>query len=1125
MADGHLNFDTKINTDGFNKGVKAIGNMVSGIGKTVSGLGRAFTPVSVAVGGVGVAAAKTAIDFTKLYESTMVVFDKMLGGKQAANELYGSLLSIAKASTFSQEAFLTAGKKLVGMGIDAQSTTKYMQAITDAVAGFGGTSENLTNVAENFAKISTAGRLSMEDVNMLSDNGIQALKILGNQYGVTTDEMRDMISSGSVPAKEAMDKLAEGIEKGTNGANGMTAAMAGMSMAMKGKTLTGALDSLNSGFRGFALNLIGINPTLKETDEGFEESTQRLQQLTAAISTIAGIMPSVATVFSSFTDGIGRLLDNLVGANVAFDEASGKWQNVGGVIGDLKDKLETLDPDKLKKIGDGILAMAAAGVVLPALGGGISKIGGIITGASGVIGGFSSKITGVSGNVSNFASTSGKKMHTFGTDVKKTMGRVSDNTIGMVSHVTDSIGTIGGTSLQVAGKTSSAFGKMTSVAGTFGGALVKGLGIASLAGLFIAGLGLLQSGFGDSINAMLQKATTEGPQLITKFCEGITAALPQLMQQGTQLIMNVLEAITANLPALVTGGLQIIVTLAMGVAQALPQLIPAAAQAIVTLVQALTQNMPLIIQGALQLIVGLVQGLSRAIPMLIPAGMRLILSLIMGLVQMLPTLIQQGVQLIVAIIQGLSEAIPVLIEMAPQIFRAFVDGIMSVDWLDVGKQILTAIADGIKSIGSSLWNTVKGIFTDGEDEAQEKGKSTGEKYAKGVDGTSASAQASANKLANDTTNAFATTLDANGSAINSAAYGMGSNANSGLQMANLPGTFSMNAQSAASGVAGTLTANAGMAGSSAATLAEGAKAGINAAGMPGSFTAAGSQAGQGLTDALANSSGSVSGAASQVASSAEASISASNFSGTYAAAGRNAMQGLASSIRGSGSSVASAAKNTGMAAINGLKSAQLQTRAKSEGTNFIKAFSNTIKSGLGTVRTAVIALMNAAKTAVSGMSSSGYTAGLQFSTGLAGGIRAGKSEVISAASEVAKAAIRQAKKDLDINSPSRVGAWIGKMYDFGIANGILKNARTISDSTSVALSSLQRQAVVGTTRITNAYSATADRVHRDEPGSQSYWDEWERRQRKINRERDERPVLVDGRKVNRTKSMKGVVMV
>ena len=148
-VDGSLKFDTKINTDGFNKGVASIGKMVSGVGSRVAGLGKAFTPVTAAVVGVGAAAGKTAIDFTKLYESTMVVFEKMLGGKQAADELYSSLLSIAKASTFSQEAFLTAGKKLVGMGIDAQSTTKYMQAITDAVAGFGGTSENLTNVAED----------------------------------------------------------------------------------------------------------------------------------------------------------------------------------------------------------------------------------------------------------------------------------------------------------------------------------------------------------------------------------------------------------------------------------------------------------------------------------------------------------------------------------------------------------------------------------------------------------------------------------------------------------------------------------------------------------------------------------------------------------------------------------------------------------------------------------------------------------------------------------------------------------------------------------------------------------------------------------------------------------------
>ena len=68
----------------------------------------------------------------------MGVFKQMLGGVDAADKMYESLLSIAKASTYSQEAFLVAGKTLVGMGTSADKTAKYLQAITFAVDGFGG---------------------------------------------------------------------------------------------------------------------------------------------------------------------------------------------------------------------------------------------------------------------------------------------------------------------------------------------------------------------------------------------------------------------------------------------------------------------------------------------------------------------------------------------------------------------------------------------------------------------------------------------------------------------------------------------------------------------------------------------------------------------------------------------------------------------------------------------------------------------------------------------------------------------------------------------------------------------------------------------------------------------------
>lgn len=1109
MADGYLNFDTKINTDGFNRGLSAIGNLVKGAGSQVSALGKSFLPVTAAVTGVGAAAAKTTIDFTKLYESTMVVFEKMLGGKSAANELYDSLLSIAKASTFSQEAFLTAGKKLVGMGVDAQDTTKYMQAITDAVAGFGGTSENLTNVAENFAKISTAGRLSMEDVNMLSDNGIQALKILGNQYGKTTDEIRDMISDGAIPAKEAMDKLAEGIEEGTDGVNGMTAAMKGMSLAMKGKTLTGALDSLNSGFRAFALNLTGINPTLKENDEGYEESTKRLQQLTAAISTVAGILPALSSLFASVTEGIGILLDKLVGANVAFDEASGKWQNVGGILGTIQEKLESMDPGKLQQIGDVILGMAAAGAVLPVVGGGISKVGNAVGLLGQVIAPAEKGITGLPEAFKHAGSNMKTAAKSFGNlkdaillplaDLPEGMrelwetgpgGKMMDALSGVSAKMTETFGKIGPALKSKFPGISSALSGMSSYLGAWGGTVgeafqgvVKSVGnfapgfismlkFGAIAGALVAGLGLLQGQFGEQISAFLQTAAEKGPEVITRFCAGISSNLPALIAQGAILIQNLMQAITANIPAIISGGVQIIASLVTGIAQQLPTLVPMALQMVLTIVQSLLQNIPQLISAGLQLIVGLGQGLINAIPVLISAAPVIIRTLVSGIVQNLPTIILVGIQLLLALVNGVVQAIPQLLALIPEIFSAFVEGILSVDWLSVGKQILTAIVDGIKSIGTSLWDAVTEIFDDGENEAEEKGRNAGQKYAQGVESTTVDAQTSAATVATAATDSFVFTMDSNGELVNQATWNMGNTANNGLQMADVPAAFSMNAQDAANGLITTLNVNDMGAFSAAQLIGTEANSGIGAANMGGAFSNEGTQAGQELSSSLSGQTGAVSAAASQVAGSAESSLSNVNLSGSYSNVGLQAMQSLAGSITSSSPQVSSAGKAAAMAAITGLTSGRMPDKAKQEGTKFIQALSSSVRSGAGTVRSAVTAVMNAAKAAANGLSGSGYSAGQMFSAGIANGILSGQSSIAAAAAQVANAAVQAAKQNLDINSPSKVGAWIGEMFDSGIAKGIGSNVSGILDSvgrmtgaiedgTVTALNSLQRQAIQG----------------------------------------------------------------
>ena len=176
-----------------------------------------------------------------------------------------------------------------------------------------------------------------------------------------------MISSGAVPAEEALDKLTSGMQKGTDGVNGVTKATEGMGQAMKSGTLTGGLDGLNSAWRSFALNLLGVNPTLKETDEGFDESNKRIQQIISTLGVVNTALPKLAVMFSGVTDAIGRFLDYLIGTETYTDEFTGNIMYTGGVLTKFLKKLEE-SPEIFTKVGNAILGIAVASPVLIILG-------------------------------------------------------------------------------------------------------------------------------------------------------------------------------------------------------------------------------------------------------------------------------------------------------------------------------------------------------------------------------------------------------------------------------------------------------------------------------------------------------------------------------------------------------------------------------------------------------------------------------------------------------------------------------------------------------------------------------------------------------------------------------------
>lgn len=1240
MADGYLNFDTKINTSGFNEGIKKLGSLAKTGTKVVGGALIGAVAASVKAGAsfeaemsrVSAISGAVGKDFEALSDKA-----KEMGAKTkfSASESAQALEYMAMAG-WKTEDMLNGIEGIMNLaaasGEDLAATS---DIVTDALTAFGMTAGDATHFADVLAQASSnantnvgmmgetfkyvapvAGALgfSAEDtaiaIGLMADSGIKAsnagtaLRSIMSRMAKPTDEVQaamDALGVSLTDGQGNMKSLNEIMYDLRDGFSGLSEAeKANMAASLGGQeAMSGLLAIVNASeddfnkLRDSIYNCDGAAANMAETAQD-----NLVGQLSILRSAAEGLGIEIyESLQKPLTNFVKKAVDVVSDLNKAYadggftgflDKIGEKVPLVQGItdaIGDLAVKVQGMSTNELTDFAKKAAVIAGAGPVFSTLGSAASILNSDLNkfgqSFSNVISGVGKAPGALKGTVKGFQSNIGALAESFGglkdavllpvssltpkmSGILQGMselwstgpgGRITSAISGFSSNIAETFGKIGPALQNKFPKITSALSGLTSYVGAWGGLVgesfngvlktvgnfapgfIKILQFGVIAGALVAGLGLLQGQFGEQITSLLQTAAEKGPEVITKLCDGIAGALPELISQGAALIKNLLGAITANIPAVMTGGIQIIAGLITGIAEQLPALIPAALQMVLTIVQSLLQNIPQLINAGMQLIVGLGQGLVNSIPVMISAVPQIIQSLVGGIVQNLPTIILTGVQLLTALIGGVIQAVPQLLAMVPEIFKAFAEGIMSVDWLEVGKQILTAITDGIKSIGSGLMGAVKSIFTDGEGAAEESGKAAGDKYAQGIESTTGTVQASASGVANATAVSFASTLDANGELVNLSALNIGNNAKSGLQMADVPGTFLSDAQTAASGLTASLDMGAVQANLSGLNMGISANAGVVGADMPDAFNAEGLTAVQELGSGISGSASVVAGAANSVALTAQDSISSVNLSGSCGTAGQQAMQSFAGSISSGSGTVSSAVKSASMAAITSLASAELPTKGKKEGTNFIKSLSASIKAGTGTVRTSVGVVMNAAKTAANGLGSAGQNAGAMFSLGLAKGILAGQHGVANAAAQVANAAAQAAKSNLDINSPSGVGMWIGKMFDMGIAGGIVKNTDkivsgvgkmtdSIEEGTVMALNSLKQKAASGiTTAGSRIYAPASGRDTVPGENLRGLIDEWERRQKKINRERDSRPVLIDGRRVDRSMGKKGVVTV
>ncbi len=573
--------------------------------------------------------------------------------------------------------------------------------------------------------------------------------------------------------------------------------------------------------------------------------------------------------------------------------------------------------------------------------------------------------------------------------------------------------------------------------------------------LLSVGLSLLLtllSGILQAVPSILQAGET----IIQSLYTGITTLLPVILSAGIQLIQSLLTGIIQYLPTILSAGLQILSMLVQGIVTGLPALLSAGISLIQMILTGIIQNLPSVISAGLQILGMLAQGIATGLPQLLAQALQLIPLVLQAIASGLPSLITSGIQIILMILSGLISAIPTLIGMIPELFSGVVDAVTSIDWLDVGSNLVNSIKDGFVSGFSSLVDTAKGLWDDftgwlfGEDDVpdttpvagtataiendipkvetavdnanqalstldfnpdslQQKGTESMQALADGITAGTPAAQAEAQNAGQSILDNFNLDTTGAGSAganlMQSVTDGINTGtpeAQAAAQNAGQEIMSSFNIDTSGAGTAGTsliesvtsgITANAGNAQAAAQSAGQEIMSAFNIDTSGAGSTGANLM--QSVTDGITSGTAGAEAAAQSAGQGIMSSFSI-DTSGA-GSAGANLIESLTSGITANAGSAQSAAQSAGQSALDAVDN----LNATTVGTNMIKDIGSGITSGSGTATSAAqkagTDAMNAFRNAVS--SASGL--GRQMMSNVASGISSAGSSAVSTASSIA----------------------------------------------------------------------------------------------------------------------------
>lgn len=215
----------------------------------------------------------------------------------------------------------------------------------------------------------------------------------------------------------------------------------------------------------------------------------------------------------------------------------------------------------------------------------------------------------------------------------------------------------------------------------------------------------------EGIAELLPMVADTAASLAVSLADGLTESLPQMVPVAAEMLTSLVENLTENADTILQAGVEIIEALDEGLVNALPKLVKTVPQLLLKISEVLNENAAQITDAAMQLMMHLVDGLVQAIPTLIETVPQIVINIANVINDNAPKLIDTALYLITRLAVGLVQAIPTLVVNIPKIIEAIVAAFMAFQWLNLGKQLIDGVANGVKSAGESMATAAKNAFS------------------------------------------------------------------------------------------------------------------------------------------------------------------------------------------------------------------------------------------------------------------------------------------------------------------------------------------------------------------------------------------------------------------------------